>query len=350
MSMLELSTDLLDLCANDPKGPVAIHLREELLPVEGRGAPFYPPTFAGDDKYNIDELADGTKVALVDSVGSQANRMEPLFLSDEYRHLVPQINISYGDSGKGTDGVVSLLEAGHRLGDAVVRCTELADEAHQAFVALKRGDAIPMARLAPTSLIFGAWDSRDTFVKVPRILQSVIRAWSVSRLSRSAQFVPALEYSKLGIMEDEDKLKKEQKAVLSERGFVHVPSTGDPGGVIADGPIRRDVTLNLVALRRLAGVPTAELRRYALGLALVAAVEPQDPFLRQGCLLVRDADAPPVWNLVDREGERTALEIDPNVVRRFAEEAARKFGVAEERRIAFNPKLAQADVTKGKRQ
>src|SRR5690606_10358133 len=102
---------------------------------------FYPPTFALDEKYNIDTLADGIKVALVDSVGSQANRIEPIFKhQDELRELVPQIDIAYGDPKKGTDGVVSLLEAGHRLGDAVIRCTELADEAQQAFLKLKVGD------------------------------------------------------------------------------------------------------------------------------------------------------------------------------------------------------------------
>ena len=58
--------------------PVAICLCERLMPVEGHGSPFFPATYAGIG-YNIDELADGTRVALVDSVGSQANRIEPIF-------------------------------------------------------------------------------------------------------------------------------------------------------------------------------------------------------------------------------------------------------------------------------
>jgi CRISPR-associated protein Csb1 len=62
----------------DPKGPVALVLREHLAPVEGENAVFFPPTYA-DIGYNIDTLSDGTKVATVDSVGSQANRMEPIF-------------------------------------------------------------------------------------------------------------------------------------------------------------------------------------------------------------------------------------------------------------------------------
>lgn len=347
---LSLFPDLLERCANDRAGPVALHLRQELLPVEGRGAVFFPPTFAIDDKYNIDTLADGTKVALVDSLGAQANRMEPLFLEEELRDLVPQVDVSYGDASKGTDGVVSLLEAGHRLGDAVIRCTELASEAQGAFLALKKGNAEPMARLAPTSLVFGAWDSRDTGVKVPRIVQGVVRAWGVSRLSRSAQFVPALDYQALGVVDDEEKLKTDEKNVLSERGFLHVPSGGDPGGIVADGPIVRDVTVNLVALRRLGGPERPlELRRYLLGLALVAATQPLDPFLRQGCLLVPDAERPATWTLVGRDGSRTAAEVNPDQLLEWARKAAKAFGVAERREVKFDAKLAKADMGKRKK-
>lgn len=345
--MTRLTTEL-ERCAQSLTGPVALHLRQELLPVEGRGAPFFPATFAMDEKYNIDTLSDGTAVALVDSVGSQANRMEPLFLEAEHRELVPQVDIQFGDPAKGTDGTVSLLQAGHRLGDALVRCTELAEEAQAHFRALDRGDAGPMARLAPTSLVFGAWDSRDTGVKVPRLVQSVIRAWDVSKLSRSAQYVPALNYPELGIIEEEEKLKKDESKGLAERGFLHVPSTGDHGGLVAQGPIRRDVTVNLVQLRRLAaGEKTAELRAYLLGLALVAATAPLDPFLRQGCILVPDEDVPATWTLVERDGRRTAVTVDSGEIRRWAGEAARAFGVAASRTLRFDIKRAKEDANKG---
>ncbi|HRE87618.1 MAG TPA: type I-U CRISPR-associated RAMP protein Csb1/Cas7u [Myxococcota bacterium] len=340
-----LNAELMARLANDPKGPVALHLHQELLPVEGRGAPFFPATFAMDSKYNIDELADGTKVALVDSVGSQANRMEPLFLEPEFAELVPQIDIRYGTE---PHQKVSLLEAGHRLGDAVVRCTELADEANAAFLALDRGDATLAARLAPTSLLFGAWDSRDTGVKVPRIVQSTIRAWDVSRLTRSAQFNPALDYAAIQAMDPEDQMKKDEQKAWAERGYLHVPSTGDHGGIIAKGPIRRDVTLNLIALRRLKGRPEEDLRRYLLGLALIAAGEPMDPFLRQGCILVPDAEVPARWTLIERTGARDQVLWDSGAARQFAREAARGFGVQKGREVRFDAKRAKADV-KGKK-
>lgn len=342
-----LSPDLLERCANDRGGPVALHLRQELLPVEGRGAPFFPATFATNEKYNIDTLADGTKVALVDSVGSQANRMEPLFLEEAFRDLVPQIDIAYGDAAKGTAGSVSILEAGHRLGDAVIRSTELAAEAHAAFVALGRNDPEPMAKLAPTSLVFGAWDSRDTGVKAPRLVQGVVRAWDVSRLSRSAQFVPALDYQHLGIVADDADLKATEKKGYAERGFLHVPATGEHGGVVAQGPIRRDVTVNLVALRRLGGAAHSALRRYLLGLALVAATEPLDPFLRQGCLLVPDTDTPGCWTLVERDGTRSEASVQRGAIGAWAQTQARGFGVAAPRQLTFDPKRAAADMKMG---
>ncbi|MFO7566469.1 MAG: type I-U CRISPR-associated RAMP protein Csb1/Cas7u [Enhygromyxa sp.] len=344
----KIDDKLLNRCANDPEGPVALHLCQHLVPVEGHGAPFFPPTFATDEKYNIDELMDGTRVALVDSVGAQANRMEPLFLRDPFRSLVPQVWIKYGDAESGTDGEVSLLEAGHRLGDAVIRCTELRDDAHAAFEALRRHDAGPIAKIAPTSLVFGAWDSRDTNAKVPRLVQSTIRAWNVSRLRRAAQFNPALDYAAVGIYEDEDSLDKSTKDNLTQRGFIHVPSTDQPGGIVAHGPIRRDVTVNLVALRRLDSKEDSEaLRRYLLGLTLLAATQPIDPFLRQGCLLVPDADQPADWTLVDRNGTRTTVSINADGLLAWARSAAKAFGVGEDRDLTFDPKLGRADASTG---
>ena len=58
------------------------------------------------------------------------------------------------------------------------------------------------------------------------------------------------------------------------------------------------MTINLVALRQIGGENGAALRQYVLGLALVAAVEPQDGFLRQGCLLTLDPDTPADWTTV----------------------------------------------------
>jgi CRISPR-associated protein Csb1 len=351
MTPTTLTADLLDGWASTATDPVALHLRQELQPIEGPGGVFFPPTYADlPENYNIDELADGTRVALVDSVGSQANRMEPIFGRPPFSELVPQIGIRYGDASKGTDGVLPLLEASHRLGDAVVRSTALQPKAQQAFRDLLRGDATAVAKLAPTSLVFGAWDSRDTGAKVPRVVQAVIRAWDVSRLTRSAQFNPALEYDKLEVFSEEEKQKAEsdKKSPPAQRGFVHVPAANAPGGVVARGPIVRDVTVNLIALRRLSARSDGDaLRRYVLGLALVAATEPLDGFLRQGCLLVPDPERPAVWTQVARTGARTPIAFADGFPLVYARSAAERFGVGEGSEVEFDKALAKLDLVAG---
>src|SRR3990172_7474033 len=109
----------------------ALVMRQWLEPVEGKDAVIFPPTYPIEqDKpgYNIDRFdKDGLSVCQIDSVGSQANRMEPIFKSGPYSKLVPQIIISAGDRK------IHLLDAGHRAADAIVRFSELGPELHEAF-------------------------------------------------------------------------------------------------------------------------------------------------------------------------------------------------------------------------
>jgi len=346
--MTSLTFDTINDWADNRDGPVALVCKQRLLPVEGEGSVIFPPTYA-DIGYNIDTLSDGTKVVTIDSVGSQANRMEPIFKAvkpgeteNPRAKLVPQIDIVYGN-----EKTVSILEAGHRLGDAVIRSSDLKDEAQEAFkLFLDTGDASKLAKLAPTSLVFGVWDSRDTQAKLPRLVQSIIRAWDVDELHRSAQYNPALDYAALEVFSEEDKEKAEGKkeSPLAQRGFVHVPATGEHGGVVARGPIERTITVNLIALRKLNGENAQDLRRYILGLALVAATEPLDGFLRQGCLLVPDEKTPAQWVAVTRTGSRMPVELSAGIAFDYAKAAAEKFGVGPDRRVIFKRELAQADL------
>ena len=350
-----LTDDQLNALADDRDGAVALHLRQSLLPVEGRGSVIFPPTYAPEKNrqekagYNIDELSDGTKIATVDSVGSQANRMEPLFLPAKMGEpanpravLIPQVDIAYGNEKS-----VSILEAGHRLGDAVVRSTELRSDVKDAFDAfLDRHDATPIAKMAPTSLVFGVWDSRGTGAKLPRIVQATIRAEDVDVLRRSAQYNPPLDYAQLEVFSEEQKEKQQRDAgsPLAKRGFVHVPAVNTHGGVIARGDIQRNVVINLVALRRLEGSDGRNLRRYVLGLALVAATAPLDGFLRAGCLLAMDPEQPGAWHSVARDGERTPIGLNEHRALSYAEAVAAAFGVGASRRVAFDKKLAIQDT------
>ncbi len=337
----------------DADGPVALRLRQKLLPVEadetGRGV-IFPPTYA-DIGYNIDTLADGTRVATIDTVGSQANRLEPIFKSigkdtdgnelNALARLVPQVEIILHRAGgkKGNkkqeaeDGHIekrSLLDLAHRSADAVVLASPtLGPEIAKAFEALRnKGNAAPLAAIAPTSLVFGVWDSRGgTGEKRPRLVRSIIRAWDVEILHSAAQFNSvwkALNEEQKQALEKEAKTKRIK---LSVKGFADAPSTfrtdknqfinGVPnpearvlGGVLAKGAIERDVTINLVALRGTRGenaTETKEVWKYLLGLALLAATADLELFLREGCLL-RYANHD-TWTKVPRRGEPAEVSL-----------------------------------------
>jgi CRISPR-associated protein Csb1 len=325
----------------------AIVIREPLVPVEGPGGVFFPATYAAaEDKkvfpggYNVDPPEGEKNVCLVDSVGSQANRIEPLFAKPGYAELVPQIIIQAG--GKS----VNLLEAGHRAGDAIVRCTPLQKKLQDAFKAILRGSSMDMAKIAPTSLVFGVWDSRDTQAKLPRLVASTIRAFDVVRLTRSAQFNPATDYIGLGLLEDT--VDQKEKDAYAKRGFIHVPASGSHGGVIAKGRIQRDVTMSLAALRLLSAgddeKQTLVLRRYVLGLTLVALTAPPQTYLRQGCNLVPDVDRPKTITLVNASGTRSELTITHDQALAYAKAAANAFGVGESQAVKFDPDLAKKDI------
>ncbi|HEY3380777.1 MAG TPA: type I-U CRISPR-associated RAMP protein Csb1/Cas7u [Vicinamibacterales bacterium] len=348
-----MSDAVINGWADCDAGPVALCLIQKLLPIDGPGGVIFPPTYK-DIGYNIDQMSDGTKVATIDSVGSQANRLEPLFKRSSgvapsghrLAELVPQVTIVLGNGRE-----VSLFDAGHRLGDAIVRSTRLKEAAREAFLAfLERGDAGPLAKLAPTSLVFGVWDSRDTSAKLPRILQAVIRAWNVDVLTRSAVYAPPVDYAALEVFSDDDKAKAEgdTKSPLAKRGFVHVPAGESPGGIVAHGDIIRTVTINLVALRRLNSSRDGDtVRRYLLGLALVVATEPADGFLRQGCLLTLDPAHPGAWQAVGRDGVRDTVTISSDEAWSYALAAAKAFGIESPETVAFDKEFAKADLADG---
>lgn len=329
-------------------GPAALVIREHLMPVEGHDGVLFPPTFARGDNfpggYNVDRPAGGPNICLIDSVGSQANRIEPLFAKEKYAGLVPQVVVKAGDKS------VNLLEAGHRAGDAIVRCSHLKQELQEAFKALLKGNAEPLAKIAPTSLVFGVWDSRDTYAKVPRLISSTIRAFDVRELTRSAQYIPPLDYAALEVFSEEEKARAEgdPKNPLAKRGFLHHPASGTPGGVIATGGVRRDATLSLAALRLLSAGPlpdrTRGLRRYVLGLALTAFTYPPTGYLRQGCNLVLDPDRPREFKQVYGDGRRLDVTLSHEEALAYAEAVAKAFEIGGDREVIFDRELAKKDV------
>lgn len=362
----------------DEGGPAALVMREYLEPVEGPDGVFFPATFAAaEDKskfpggYNIDVFPVGgasnvdnrfrptidtyptsPNSCLVDSVGSQANRIEPVFERSTYSELVPQVTIKVADRR------VSLFRAGHRAADALVRFSKAAEIVWNAFQELQlHGNALPMAKFAPTSIVFGAWDSRGTQAKVPRVFRSVIRAQNVRKLSRSAQFNRAIKFVEEGVIDESLDVGDGDKNPLSREGFKDSPATASHGGVIATGDIVREVTINLVAIRRLRSgsrenqndlESTLILRRYILGLALVAGTAVNDDMydLREGCQLREKPGAASSWRVVPHRGADMQLsEFSPEIALSFASAAATAFGVGAPAEYEFDKKAAEKWLT-----
>ncbi|MGH7943660.1 MAG: type I-G CRISPR-associated RAMP protein Csb1/Cas7g, partial [Opitutaceae bacterium] len=342
--------------------PVALVLTEQLEPASGPSGIIFPPSYAPKDKnaeatrehpYPISKLHHGiepedaaargieSNVCDLDSVGAQSNRMEPIFKRAPLNALVPQITINDGELA------ISLLEAGHRIADGAVRYSKFSSKSVEAIKLFgATGSAIALAKVAPTSLVFGFWDSRDSQLKHPRVLSSTIRATNVATLKRSAQYKAAPL-----------KLDEHERVELSEEGFNDIPAVGTHGGVRVFGKIVRKTEINLVALRSLAAVTemkivdetaTLNLRRYLLGLALVAARAQNAYNLRQGCLLVQKSDAPPQAQLVYPSGKRETFTWDLAESFAFAQKAAEEFGVGESGEFAFEPTRVK-EALKGKK-
>ena len=362
---IQVNDATLDQWATDSKGPVALHLKQRLLPVEsldGDGGIIYPPTYA-DIGYNIDALSDGTKVALIDSVGSQANRMEPVFKAapegqpdNPLAKLVPQIEIVINHNhGKANDAEafqekVSLLDIAHRSADATVMSSPtIAKCLAQAFGELRRnGDCSHLCALAPTSLVFGVWDSRgNSNEKLPRLVRSVIRAWDVEELHAAAQYNSVWKLLDEGQRNELEKEAKAKKKKLSEYGLKDAPATfrktsqrsgipdfrdGSPnlekrvlGGVHVRDRIEREATVNLVALRHLRGAnpkKTKLIQKYLLGLSLLAATTDMDLFLREGCHLRYTGED--VWHEIPRRGEPRLTNLASPESRKIVEEYTNK--------------------------
>jgi CRISPR-associated protein Csb1 len=297
------------------------------------------------DKYNLVQR-NGKLIATVDSVQSQANRIEPLFKT-ELGELVPQIHI------KGKVRTVNLLDLPHRIADATIALSSLEEKVKEVLEAFYRGDALPLAKFAPTSLIFGAWDSRgNAAIKIRRIITSMIKAEDVTINHESAQFdsVAADLYQ-----DEEGEIPAEEgqeKAKLSTFGLADAPSCWQRSGVYVNGDIYQFASLNLNLIRtyRTANPTETELLQgYILGLALVAFFRPQTFDLRAGCTLTRDGQDATHVRLCDSYGKEETVQIDYDQIVDFAKEQAKNFGVGPNLEAEFQKSKADKVVSSMKK-
>ena len=245
------------------KLPAAIRITEELEPVGGGKIPVYPasyPNLGGDPIYDLNgkQLSPTGDVSgylhcVIDSYQSQANRMEPAFKEKALERLIPQIQVTVPRKKEAApeDATeqMSALDIAHRVADFRIRLSDRAADFKMAIKSFDKGDALPLVRLLPTSILFGFWDSRDLGTKHARILMSRIDAFDVIPCQKHSvysgqyskdEFVNLLEISNA---EADDK-------ILSERGFSNAPGSG-LGGVVVMGGIVRTSVLSLTDISRI---------------------------------------------------------------------------------------------------
>ncbi|HBL44104.1 type I-U CRISPR-associated protein Cas7 [Gimesia sp.] len=181
----------------------AARCRAILQPAGGEGTKVFPPTYAGAvyaiEKRRLPNFTEPVDCVLLDSVQSQANRMEEVLQQAiDYETLkkagvsIPLINVDFTPfwdpehkDEKLSDemrllepvGNVSSLQAPHRIADAILRDSvvdEEGDDKGKPFRAKKESDessygqklrrvsnanATALFELCPTALLFGMWDS-----------------------------------------------------------------------------------------------------------------------------------------------------------------------------------------------
>ena len=142
-------------------------------PAGGEGDKVFPPTYEGG-KYatetrRLPGIEDVVDCVLLDSVQSQANRMELALLEYWERNRknfpLPVITVAFNDKNLEKQMRITSLEAPHRIADAILRDSKLGDEyfRHSEYGRrvneVDNKNATALFELNPTSLIFGMWDS-----------------------------------------------------------------------------------------------------------------------------------------------------------------------------------------------
>lgn len=150
----------------------ALRRRQRLQPAAGPGDKLFPPTYPSDsgpthvfERRRID--GEERVCVLIDSVQSQANRLEEALLGAAEEHCVrlPRLTVDFPGAGLNSVGPISVLQAPHRIFDAILRDSELEgnpfpeSDIGKALRKATPSDAKAILEVAPTALLFGAWNS-----------------------------------------------------------------------------------------------------------------------------------------------------------------------------------------------
>lgn len=359
-----------------------VRLRTSLEPLGGRGDKLFPPTYVpeggADTKYATEvRRIDGENrdCVLLDSVASQANRQELALLSGyrQGRLSLPVISVDFrAVDGLEDLGRISDLEASHRVFDAILRDSQDGEllfrhgEVGRAITEATPRNAAAMFQYAPTTLLFGGWDSTGPKggrgSKYERAITSEIVAIGIQPGKKTASRIDPLgiekEAATIYEAEDGEWTATEGKAVKDEKGkpkrWGRGENTGRPsqvnhgniapsidtkaGGVTADNVVATTV-LSFIALRKLgfsinvsandkeeiARATAARTALAALGLAAAVLAIEEGFDLRSRCVLV--PSEPARFELLWRDGgEPTLFTLSGDAALALVEESAAEAG------------------------
>ncbi len=338
---------------------VAIRGMAVLEPAGGPGDKIFPPTHAVNDsnkkpgaKYAFEKRRiDGqeTTCVLIDSVQSQANRMEEALqtLWDEKKIVLPVLSVDFSSVAPEV-GRVTSLTAPHRIADAILRDSLLngqlfrLSDIGRSFVDASPQDATALFKVCPTGLVFGLWDSTGPKgglgAKFQRALVSEIVGINAAHGSKSASRIDPLNIAKDAAVlyksrsaaemwtanpeeaeKDENgqpvKVGKDEKAGKPS-AVLHgnvAPTIDSIGGGVTIDEARHTVVLSLASLRRLgfrSGGDEARTVLAALGMLAVLAGESRGYDLRSRCLLVPRSGSALRLEAVARDGTPAPVALD----------------------------------------
>ena len=378
----------------------AIRRVRRLQPAGGVGDKLFPPTYPGerrdDPPQHVFERRriDGCEIwcVLIDSVQSQANRMEEALLAAATERAIPLPYVTVDFRGAELEPLeeITSLDAPHRVYDAIIRDSLLdgvpfmQSGPGQRLAAATPADATALLETSPAALLFGAWHSQGEGgglgAKFPRAFVSEIMGIdtpieAVERDRRTgrkeAQTAGRRTGSRidpLGVLRRVEVYKSPtawntdkaeagagaKKVRPSEINHGNIAPSVQPLGVTCDHAEHRAV-LTLAGLRRLrfGGGEKDDAGRALLATLGMVALAEQDArgyALRSRCDLVCDGAA--ALELVQADGSPAPVELGRAAARALYQEAyedARSAGFAF-RTITLKPQPKLIEIVRRSRE
>jgi CRISPR-associated protein Csb1 len=332
-----------------------LRLRLRLQPLYGKGEIIFPCTVAGgkyqSSKRRIPGYSESVECTIIDSVQSQANRMEDALLADirAGNIFLPYIvtDFSAVQGLLKPIGAITCFEAPHRIFDAIIRDSVDDQGTHfpftaegEAVIKANSRDASALFAISPASLLFGSWDSTGVSgglgEKYTRCVVSELVAVNTERAERAGTRIDPLniaasEDPKNILEETKDEIwsmiaknrKKFEKPSRLNHSSVIWPEESKPvhGGVTCDY-IQQSTTISLPAIRRL-GFPIENTERSLAAQTVLAAIAlhaaalnvERGWHLRSRCDLMLDEGQTPTWEIIGTTTE--AISLPATVTRQF---------------------------------